>query len=130
MNPALAAVLIADLVCTSLGHSMYSFNAQLDLRTNVLTDSRTEGSSEPLDFSKREVVDSRCGKIGWAPADHLNYEVTPKHWWGQDIVQLPKSAAANPNGASFQANMHACAYDGGWSASEDVLLRCTLTARR
>ena len=99
----------------------------LDLSTLTLADSRSGGNSRPLDVSRGGVIDDRCGSTRAPLAESVNFEVTPSHYWGQDVLQLPKAAVIAPGPGSFPANLHLCQYDGDWSSSEDVALRCTLT---
>lgn len=95
---------------------------ELDLATMSLVDSRSRGKAPRI-----ESVDGRCGTPRMPLASALNYEVTPRGYWGEDILQLPKNALA-ASGA-FKANLHTCSYDGDWSASGDEELECTVTLR-
>lgn len=101
-----------------------SLTAELDLTTMALADSRSQGTSRQV---KGEAVDSRCGELPATFKGSLNYEVTPRHYWGEDVFQIPQSAL-KANG-SFKANLHTCSYDGDWSASQDNALDCTVTLR-
>lgn len=101
-----------------------SITGELNLATMTLVDSRSDGTSRVFDPKS---VDSRCGKLPEAYSGGLNYEVTPRHYWGEDILQLPQAALRAPG--SFKANLHTCSYDGDWSASQDNELECTLTLR-
>lgn len=112
----------ATLRCT--GKSADSaFTGELDLATKTLVTSRAQGSSPRLGSA----IDSRCDALPAAYEGSLNYDVTPRHYWGEDILSLPQ-AALRASGA-FKANLHTCQYDGDWSASQNAELECTLTLR-
>lgn len=110
----------ASLRCTGASSSL---TAVLDLVTMTLSDSHSGGTSRLMSAQ----VDSRCGALPAAYADSFNFEVTPRHYWGEDVLQLPR-AALSANGA-FKVNLHTCSYDGDWSSFEDEELECTLTLR-
>lgn len=112
----------ASLSCTGKS-SDSSLNGELDLATMSLVSSRAQAPSRPFG----PAIDSRCGALPAAFAGGLNYDVTPRHYWGEDILSLPRSAP-RASGA-FKANLHTCQYDGDWSASQDAELECTLTLR-
>lgn len=113
----------ASLRCTGKTAGT-SITGELDLATMALADSRSQGTSR---LFGAQAVDSRCGTLPAAFAGSLNYEVTPRHYWGEDILQLPQ-VALRASGA-FKANLHTCSYDGDWSASQNNELECTLTLR-
>jgi hypothetical protein len=105
------------------------FDGTLDLETMTLTSSRA-GRSPLIDPAKNEqLIDERCGAAFVTLSESDNFEVTPPHDWGQDILQLPKVAVQAAGGTPFHANLHTCAFDGDWSTFDDVPLVCTLTAR-
>jgi hypothetical protein len=121
---------IAQLSCvpvTKNAYVDYAITGQLDLGTTNLKNSRSGDSAKLIDASRKDVMDERCGKAAMALAQSLNFYVTPRHYWGEDILQLPK--AVTPGPGSFDANLHVCQYDGDWSDSDNVALRCTLTAQ-
>lgn len=108
----------APAACTKprQGSADYSIKGRLDLDSLALVvNSRSADRSPLLDVSKAGIVDERCGKTALAPADSLNYYVTPAHYWGEDILQLPKSAATGR--VYVDGNLHLCQYDGDWSVS-------------
>lgn len=109
------------------GDKYYSVEGSLELGSMVLTTDRGVKSSILKVSKDGSPVDSRCGTTAAPLESSLNYEVTPPHKWGQDILQLPKNALA-VSGA-FDANLHTCDYDGDWSASHDAAVSCTLTAK-
>lgn len=100
-----------------------AFTGELDLATMALATTRGPGSSPRFEGA----VDSRCDALPAAYADGFSYDVTPRHYWGEDILSLPKGALS-ASGA-FKANLHTCQYDGDWSASQNAELTCTLTLR-
>ncbi len=101
----------------------------LDLDTMTLVSARA-GRSPRLDAAKgAPLVDGRCGRTALPLEASDNFEVTPDGAWGQEILQLPKAAAAAPGPAPFRANLHVCAYDGDWSDFNDVALTCVLSVR-
>ncbi|MCX5788257.1 MAG: hypothetical protein NTX64_07095 [Elusimicrobia bacterium] len=118
----------AILGCSAAKNAVPAFTAVLNLATMDLADSRSGGNSRRFDAAQANVVDERCGTPRAPLAETLNFEVTPTHYWGQDILQLPKAIAA-PGPSSFSANLHLCQYDGDWSSFEDVELQCTITKR-
>ncbi|MCX5794652.1 MAG: hypothetical protein NTY77_04050 [Elusimicrobia bacterium] len=121
----------APAVCTKprQGSADYSIKGRLDLDSLALVVNSRSGERSPLlDVSKAGIVDERCGKTALAAADSLNYYVTPAHYWGEDILQLPKSAATGR--VYVDGNLHLCQYDGDWSDSEDVPLHCSLRAEQ
>ncbi|MBI2386905.1 MAG: hypothetical protein HYV14_13010 [Elusimicrobia bacterium] len=112
----------AALRCT--GKSADSaFTGELDLGMLALKTSRAEGASPRLGSA----IDSRCDALPAAYEGSLNYEVTPRGYWGEDVLQLPQAALRSSG--KFKANLHTCQYDGDWSASQDEELECTLTPR-
>lgn len=103
-----------------------SVSGLLDLGSLSLDNSRSRSASPLIaQADESRVVDERCGSLMSPLKDNLNYEVTPAHYWGQDILQLPKSALGS-GGKPFQAFLHECQYDGDWHASWDIALTCTL----
>lgn len=101
----------------------YALNGEFDFRTRSLTTSRARGAS-PL-VPHGWTVDERCGTLA-APQEYsLNFFVTPQHYWGEDVLQLPQSVLGR-GAAPFQANLHLCQYDGEWHSSENVAELCTL----
>jgi len=109
------------------GDKYYSVDGRLELGSMALTTDRGVKSSILKVSKGSNPVDSRCGETAAPLEKNLNYEVTPPHKWGQDILQLPKNALV-VSGA-FDANLHTCDYDGDWSASHDAAVTCTLTAK-
>ncbi len=105
----------------------YAISGRLDLGTKALTTDRAQGPSALLDASKGVNVDERCGELAAPVRYSLNYLVTPRHYWGEDFLQLPQSVLGRGT-APFQANLHLCQYDGEWHASENVAELCTLGA--
>lgn len=100
---------------------------RLELGSMVLTTDRGVKSSILKVSKESNPVDSRCGTTAAPLESSLNYEVTPPHKWGQDILQLPKNALSAAG--AFDANLHTCDYDGDWSASHDAAVSCTLSAK-
>jgi hypothetical protein len=101
----------------------YALTGAFDFRTRSLTTSRARGAS-PL-VPHGWTVDERCGTLA-APQEYsLNFFVTPQHYWGEDVLQLPQSVLGR-GAAPFQANLHLCQYDGEWHSSENVAELCTL----
>jgi hypothetical protein len=111
----------ASLRCAGKSGAGASFTGELDLATLSLVTSRTQGPS-PL-FG--QAIDSRCDALPAAYEGSLNYDVTPRHYWGEDILQLPKAALLSSG--AFKANIHTCQYDGDWSSSANEELECTVT---
>lgn len=109
------------------GDKYYSVDGRLELGSMVLTTDRGVKSSILKVSKGSNPVDERCGTTAAPLESSLNYEVTPPHKWGQDILQLPKNALAAQG--AFDANLHTCDYDGDWSASHDAAVSCTLTAK-
>lgn len=102
----------------------YSLTGELNLSTQVLTTSRGEGPSPRIKIARgSSPVDERCGRTAAPLKDNLDYYVTPRHYWGEDILQLP-TQVLGAGSSGFQANLHLCQYDGEWHASEDVALYC------
>lgn len=123
----------ADLACKvekPTGSYPGDLNGMLDIDALTLDDSRSGRKSSFLAAKKEDdVVDGRCGKL-LSPLDaNYNYEVTPRGYWGQDILQIPRSALSGYGPSKFKAYLHTCQYDGEWHADWDYVLDCTLTAR-
>jgi hypothetical protein len=100
----------------------------IDLDSLSLENSRSGGATPLIAQGEPRVVDGRCGALLSPLKDNLNYYVTPRHYWGEDILQLPKAAPSSA-GKPFTAYLHTCQYDGEWHADWDAVLDCTLTPR-
>jgi|GEM_PF-6644006 len=125
---ALSAARTARVALTCQDAAAHPYNGvagTLDFRTMAFA---VEGgsASAPLDARKgASLVDERCGTAAADFAASLNYDVTGRHKWGQDILQLPKAAIPRAGTATFTANLHTCSYDGDWSMSDNVAVTCT-----
>ena len=64
-------------------------------------------------------VDERCGTL--SKLNSLNFEITPRHMWGQVILQIFTSVDGK-----VQARIHRCLYDGDYSDFDDTDYDCTL----
>lgn len=111
---------VAALRCSGKSGAL---TGELNLSALTLNTSRAQGPSPRFSAA----VDSRCGTLPEAFAGSLNYEVTPRGYWGEDVLQLPQSALRSSG--KFKANLHTCSYDGDWSDSQDEELECALTLR-
>jgi hypothetical protein len=117
---------VAKLACREKKSNAASLQGTLDLDTLALLLTRAPAAKPVTQTDERKVVDDRCGRLLSPLADSLTYEVTPVHYWGQDLLQLPKSSP-EANGRTFEAQLHTCQYDGEWHADSDTLLVCELT---
>ncbi len=125
---------LADLVCRVEKRisEVYpgDLSGTLDIDSLELQENRSGGRDKPISEPREDkAVDERCGKVVSPLADNYNYYVTPRHYWGEDILQLPKSSLSGAGKSAFKAQLHLCQYDGDWSHDWDVVLDCTLTAR-
>ena len=107
-----------------------SADGRSDLTATLSADRRTlenswSGRSVQLDPAK-PFVDERCGTARLPLAEALNFEVTPPHVWGQDILQF-RPQDLDARSPKFSVNLHDCSYDGDWSDSRDVELTCELS---
>jgi hypothetical protein len=133
-TPAVGAPAVATraaaLSCRAASGDPYAaVDGTLNLGTLVLTTARA-GASPRLDASKgAALLDERCGKTALPLDANDNFEVTPAHTWGQEILQLPKASVAASDAAPFAASLHVCAFDGDWSDFHDLPLTCTLTVK-
>lgn len=118
----------AELSCHSKARPAEGLLGSLNLDTMSLETSRAPASKPVKGADESQVVDGRCGSLPVSLGESVTFEVTPAHYWGQDFLQLPKSAAA-ASGKPFEAQLHTCQYDGEWHADSDDTLVCTLTAR-
>jgi hypothetical protein len=125
-----AAAGVASLRCRAAnGDRYYGVEGVIDLKTKVLT-SALFGKSPLLDASKgAKLVDERCGATAAPIASSDNYYTTAPHNWGEDILQLPKGFLPAAGTGSFNANLHACQYDGDWSSSRDVAMKCEIAVQ-
>jgi hypothetical protein len=118
----------AELSCHNKKRTAEGLLGTLNLDTMSLETSRAPASKAITETEESKVVDGRCGRLAASLGDSLTFEVTPIHYWGQDFLQLPKSAAS-ADGKPFEAQLHTCQYDGDWHADSDDTLVCTLKAR-
>ena len=76
-----------------------------------------------------KLVDERCGTTAAPIASSDNYDVTPPHYLGEDIFQLPLGAVPASGTATVSANLHTCMYDGDWSSSSDTPVTCEIAVK-
>ena len=118
----------AELSCHNKQRTAEGLIGTLDLDTMSLETLRSPAAKAVKETDESKVVDGRCGKLPASLADTLTFEVTPTGYWGQDFLQIPKSAAA-ASGKAFEAQLHSCQYDGEYHSDSDDTLVCTLTAK-